>query len=130
MSNFFFTGRKAGYISKIYQTTDVQTNNFKQIQDYNICLRVKHKLKEKNLVAVKADKSRAIVILKKEDYITQIEECIKNNKFDELKSDLTTLMKNLPNLSRLVLKSFQKIPIFEPLWKYTINIQSNTITKT
>lgn len=74
---------------KIYRERSMQTSSSKQIQEFKVCLDVKRKLEVNNLVAVKADKSNAMVVMEKVNYISKTETFITENNFKELKVDPT-----------------------------------------
>jgi predicted GIY-YIG superfamily endonuclease len=80
--------------------------NKEKKEELKTCIGIKKKLEENNSIAVKADKSNAIVIMGKEDYIKKTEEFIKENNFKELPRDpteryqkeLTDIVKKCPKV--------------------------------
>lgn len=90
-------------ISKINKTP-----NKNEKDDFKICIEIKKKLEENNSLALKADKSNAIVILGKEDYIKKTENFIKENNFKELAKDPTEKYKK--ELTETIKKCTKVIP--------------------
>jgi hypothetical protein len=66
-----------------------KTLNRETIEDLNKCNGIKKKLEENSSLALKADKSNAVVIMTKEDYIKKTEDFIRDNNFRELQRDPT-----------------------------------------